>query len=95
MSNHEAIPFCDNSGREACVVCSEEADKCIPFPCEKIEYVQVGTWLLPEAYGSDYDHFTNTKTATKEGVCITVYAKRSDIEGTRWAYLIPTEYGNA
>lgn len=32
---HESIPFCDGSGREACVACSEEADKCIPFPCDK------------------------------------------------------------
>lgn len=35
-SRHEAIPFCDGSGRDACVACSEEADKCIPFPCEEV-----------------------------------------------------------
>lgn len=34
-SKHESIPYCDGSGREACVVCSEEADKCVPFPCGK------------------------------------------------------------
>lgn len=36
-SNHEAIPFCDGSGRDACVACSEEVDKCVPFPCEKVD----------------------------------------------------------
>lgn len=56
-----------------------------------LEFVQVGTWLLPEGYGPNYDHFTNTKMLTKEGICVAVYAKRTDIEGTRWAYLIPNE----
>jgi len=58
------------------------------------EYIQVGTWLLPEGYGHDYDHFTNTKMHSIDGICVAVYAKKSDIEETRWAYLIPTETGN-
>lgn len=33
MSKHEPIPYCNGSGLEACVACSEEADKCVPFPC--------------------------------------------------------------
>lgn len=60
----------------------------------KDEFIQVGTWLLPEAYGPNYDHFTNTKSKTQPGVMIAVYAKREDIEGTRWEYLIPIEYDN-
>lgn len=36
LSKHESIPYCDGSGREACVACSEEADKCVPFPCGKV-----------------------------------------------------------
>jgi hypothetical protein len=79
------------------VACSEKADRCIPFPCQQVndEFVQVGTWLLPEAYGHDYDHFTNTKAPTKEGICIAVYAKKSDIEDTRWAYLIPIDHNQS
>lgn len=47
------------------------------------EFVQVGTWLLPEAYGNDYDHFTQTKCQTTPGVCIAVYAKASDLDEVR------------
>lgn len=43
------------------------------------EYVQVGTWLLPEAYGPDYDHFTQTRMETVPGRCIAVYAKAEDL----------------
>ena len=52
------------------------------------EYIQVGTWLLPEAYGQDYDHFTNTRIQSKEGVCIAVYAKKEDIIGTKYEWMI-------
>lgn len=37
MSNHESIPYCDGSGREACVACSEKVDKCVPYPCEHVD----------------------------------------------------------
>ena len=33
MSQHEPIPFCDGSGQDACVACSEEADTCVAWPC--------------------------------------------------------------
>lgn len=44
------------------------------------DYVQVGTWLLPEYYGPDYDHFTETHSPTIPGQCIAVYAKLKDVD---------------
>ena len=52
------------------------------------EYVRVGTWLLPEGYGADYDHFTGTIIDTKPGICMALYAKVEDLRGTRYEYLI-------
>lgn len=37
-NKHESIPYCDGSGREACVSCSEEVDRCVPFPCGKVDH---------------------------------------------------------
>lgn len=53
-------------------------------PERSAEYVRVGTWLLPEGYGADYDHFTMTQADTQPGICIAVYAKVEDIRGTRY-----------
>lgn len=55
---------------------------------QSTEYVRVGTWLLPEGYGPDYDHFTMTQVDTQPGVCIAVYAKVEDIRGTRYESLL-------
>lgn len=53
------------------------------------EFVQVGTWLLPEAYGDNYDHFTGTRMRTIPGRCFAVYAKASELRGTAHEWLIP------
>lgn len=37
MNEHEPVPFCDDIDRDACVACSEEADRCIPWPCKEID----------------------------------------------------------
>lgn len=34
---HEPIPYCDGSGRSACMACSDAADKCMPWPCSQAE----------------------------------------------------------
>lgn len=46
------------------------------------QYVQVGTWLLPEAYGPNYDHFTETRMDTVPGRCVALYAKPADVPQT-------------
>lgn len=50
--------------------------------------VQVGTWLLPEAYGNDYDHFTMTRMESKPGVCIAVFARVEDLMGTPYEWVV-------
>lgn len=52
------------------------------------EYVRVGTWLLPEGYGANYDHFTGTIMDTNPGSCMALYAKIEDLLGTRYEYYI-------
>lgn len=44
------------------------------------EFVQVGTWLLPEAYGHDYDHFTETLMESVPGRCVAVFARRAVVD---------------
>lgn len=46
------------------------------------EFVQVGTWLLPEAYGNDYDHFTMTRMKSLSRARVAVYARPEDLAGT-------------
>lgn len=42
-------------------------------------YVNVGTWLIPEHYGHNYDHFTETRTPTRAGMTIALYARSEDM----------------
>lgn len=53
------------------------------------DYVQVGTWLLPESYGQDYDHFTGTRMATEPGVCVALYAIASEVPAPQPAHALP------
>ncbi len=41
-SLHEPIPYCDGSGRDACVACSEAVDRCVPWPCEVVVHSEDG-----------------------------------------------------
>lgn len=59
----------------------------MPEPTHRAEYVRVGTWLLPEAYGQNYDHFTMTKAKLQKEVCIPVYAKVEDLMGSPYEHL--------
>ncbi len=47
-SEHEPVPFCDSSGQDACVACSEAADRCVPWPCEFVEQPLPGRWSAGE-----------------------------------------------
>lgn len=49
------------------------------------EFVRVGTWLSPDAYGNDYDHFTGTTMETRPGQCIALYAKAADLVDSPFA----------
>lgn len=69
---------------EAQLVYLSRADVCLtvlrhtlqqhPEQISELGWEQVGTWLLPEAYGPDYDHFTQTRSKTQPGICVAVFA---------------------
>jgi len=53
------------------------------------KWVRVGTWLLPQAYGEHYDHFTGTRMAPGQpDHHVPLYAKASDLRGGPYEYLI-------
>lgn len=56
------------------------AEALAPSVLMREDLEQVGTWLLPEAYGPDYDHFTETKMPTKPGHHVAVYRLSSHKE---------------
>lgn len=51
------------------------------------KWVRVGTWLLPQAYGVNYNHFTQTRMDNVPDRTVALYAKASDLIGGPYEYL--------
>lgn len=70
-----ACPDCGGTGKVA--VISDGRRSQTPS-----DLVRCGTWLLPQAYGDTYDHFTETHGGMefRQGVWIPLYASAADLE---------------
>lgn len=43
VAGHEPIPSCADPNVMACVTCSEEADRCVPWPCKFVRRAEGDT----------------------------------------------------